>query len=75
MFVFGQFGFAIDWDRSTGLTVWSSHTSTVQAPVATHALSRVPKNEREATMLARRWWRQEGRAMLTGATGEGDGKD
>lgn len=60
MIVFGQRGFAIDWDWSTELTVWSSDGDTVQARVATHSLPRVPEKEREAAVLARRWWRQEG---------------
>lgn len=72
MIVFGQPGFAIDWHWSTELTAWSGDHDTLRVRVATHSLPRVPESEQEAAVLARRWWRQEGQAALSGAERDGD---
>lgn len=73
MIVFEQDGFAIDWNWSTELAVWSDNGARLLAQVATHTLPQTPKSERQAIALARRWWRREGRASYGDATpGLGD---
>jgi len=58
-------GYAIDWDWSTGLTVWSTGVDRFEQVLGTHRLEHVPKGGAQAARAAERWWQQEGRAELS----------
>lgn len=65
MIVYAQPGYAIDWDWSDELAVWTSDPTRTERLVTTHRLDHIPRNERQAAIVADRWWRREGRAQVT----------
>jgi hypothetical protein len=70
--VFGQPGFAVDWDWATGLTVWSVIGDRAGVRLATGALTHRPTSERAAVRAARRWWLAEGKNLAAGNGLAGD---
>lgn len=62
MIVYADSGCAIDWNWSTGLTVWSAGADRVDRVIGSHQLDHTPSSERKATNAAERWWLREGRA-------------
>lgn len=63
MIVYAQPGYAIDWDWSAELSVWSTHPDHADQVIARHRLDRAPRSEAEAA-AARRWWHRAGRQSL-----------
>lgn len=64
MIVYAQPGYALDWDWSAELVVWSTSPDRADRVVARHRLDRIPRSEADAVVAARRWWRRDGRAGL-----------
>lgn len=69
MIVHSEPGYAIDWDWSSGLTVWSHDADRLEQILGTHRLDHVPKGETQAAHAAERWWHREGRAELSDRSG------
>jgi len=67
MIVYAQPGFAIDWDWSDELAVWSTGQDRADRLITTHRLDHTPHNEHDAARTAAHWWRHEGRTSVATA--------
>jgi len=75
MIVYAQPGFAVDWDWSDELTVWSTRHDRADRRIATHRLDHTPRREHDAAIAAARWWRHEGRSNITTAATTAEEKE
>jgi hypothetical protein len=55
--VYSQPGFAVDWDWSAQLTVWSTDPTRFDQVIARHREDHPLDGKRTAAAVARRWWR------------------
>lgn len=65
MIVHSEPGYAIDWDWSTVLTVWSDGADRLEKVLGTHRLDHAPRGASQAVHTAERWWHEEGRAEMS----------
>lgn len=71
MIVHTEPGYAIDWDWSTDLTVWSTGVDRFEKVLGTHQLERVPRRQSQAARMAAAWWQRAGREELGSGGGQG----